>query len=121
MGFRQKSNAYLLNSTETQGTYKPNFIDFQTYVTYPINKKWEVSFLGNIARNEFLSIPADRETRFGGINDAFQLKVFFEGKEDDIFESYFGAFSAEYKPSYRLKMKFNTSAFNTNEKVGFDT
>ncbi|MCX6180513.1 MAG: TonB-dependent receptor, partial [Bacteroidetes bacterium] len=120
MGFRQKSNAYLLNSTETQGTYKPNFLDFQTYVTYPINKKWEISFMGNIARNEFLSIPANRETRFGGINDAFQLKVFFEGKEDDIFESYFGAFSAEYKPSYRLKMKFNTSAFNTNEKVGFD-
>ncbi len=120
MGFRQKSNAYLLNSTETQGTYKPNFIDFQTYITYPLGKKWEISFLGNIARNEFFSIPANRETRFGGINNAFQLKVFFEGKEDDIFESYFGAFSAEYKPNYRLKMKFNTSAYNTNEKVGFD-
>ncbi|MFM7023949.1 MAG: carboxypeptidase regulatory-like domain-containing protein [Flavobacteriales bacterium] len=120
LGFRQKSNAYLLNSTDVKGTYKPNFLDFQAYITYPINKKWEISLLGNIARNHFLSIPADRETRFGGINDAFQLKVFFEGQEDDIFESYFGAFSAEYKPSRRLKMKFNTSAFNTSEKVAFD-
>ena len=120
LGFRQKSNAYLLNSTETQGLYKPNFVDFQAYATYPLGKKWEISILGNIAHNQYLSIPADRETRFGGINDAFQLKIFFEGKEDDVFDSYFGAFSAEYKASHRLKMKFNSSAFNTYEKVGFD-
>jgi len=119
-GFRQKSNAYLLNSTETQGVYKPNFIDFQTYITYPLGKKWEISFLGNIAYNEFYSVPADRTTNFGGINDAYQLQVFYQGKEDDVFQSYFGAFSAEYKPNNRLKIKFNSSAFNTHEQVAYD-
>ena len=120
LGFRQKSNAYLLNTGDTKGTYKPNFIDFQAYLTYPLGKKWEISLLANAAHNQYISIPENRKTRFGGINQAFELSVFFEGSERDIFQSLFGAISAEYKPNYRMKSRITFSAFNSYEKVSFD-
>lgn len=120
LGFRQKSNAYLLNTTDTKGAYKPMFIDFQSYITYPLGEKWNISFLGNVAYNQYISIPENRTTRFGGINNAFEMKVYFDGKEKDVFESYFGAFSAEYKPNHRLKSRFTLSAFNSYEQVSFD-
>lgn len=120
LGFRQKSNAYLLNTSDTKGTYKPNFIDFQSYITYPLSEKWDISFLGNAARNQYISIPENRTTRFGGINNAFEMKVYFNGQENDIFESYFGAVSAEYNPNHRLKSRFTISAFNSYEQVAFD-
>ncbi len=119
-GIRQKANSYLLNTTETKGAYKPMFVDFQSYITYPLSKNWEISFLGNAAYNQFISIPQKRETRFGGINDAFQMTVDFDGKENDVFQSYFGAVSLEFKPNYRYKSKFTLSAFNSYEQVSFD-
>lgn len=32
-GVRYKTNRYLLGSLETKGEYKPNFLDYQTYIT----------------------------------------------------------------------------------------
>ena len=33
-GLRYKTNRYLLGSLETKGEYRPNFLDYQTYITY---------------------------------------------------------------------------------------
>ena len=49
---------------ETKGEYNPNFLDFQTLLTYKLAPKWEISFLGNIAKNRFHFIPETRKHRF---------------------------------------------------------
>ncbi len=46
LGGRYKTNRYILNSLETKGEYKPDFIDFQMLLNYQFNPKWELSFLG---------------------------------------------------------------------------
>ena len=38
-GFRYKTTRYLLSSLETKGEYLPNFLDFQTFISYHINNK----------------------------------------------------------------------------------
>ena len=47
LGVRNKSNQYLLNSLETQGEYKPNFTDVQSYINYGFSDKFSMSTLLN--------------------------------------------------------------------------
>jgi hypothetical protein len=119
-GIRYKSNAYLLNTFETQGEYKPNFIDAQVLTGYDISKKVNIEFLGNYARNVYNLIPQNRETSFGTLNDAKRFTVYFEGKEADRYETQTGALSLTYRPAEKLKLKLITSAYHTDEQEYFD-
>ncbi len=120
MGFRQKSNQYILRGLETKGDYKPSFTDLQGMVLYEVNSKLEFSFLGNYARNSYSLIPDVKTTNFGTINEALQLKVYFEGEEVDRFNNYMGAFTSTFRPRKDLSLKMIVSAFQTNESETFD-
>ena len=119
-GVRYKSNRYLLNSLETKGDYNPRFADFQTYLTYDISPEIEIEFLGNIAHNNYRFIPVDRETSFGTVHEALQLKVYFDGKEEDVFTTYMGAVGGRYQPTDNFEAKLIFSAFQTHEEETFD-
>ena len=119
-GVRYKTNQYVLQSLDTDGEYRPSFFDVQSYLTYDISEKWEIGFLGNIAQNKYNFIPQDRETEFGTINQALQLKVFFDGQEVDQFQTYFGAISNTFTPKTGTELKFITSVFSTLEDESFD-
>ncbi|MGE5383300.1 MAG: TonB-dependent receptor [Omnitrophica WOR_2 bacterium] len=120
VGFRNKTNQYLLKSLETKGDYKPSFTDIQGMVIYEANQKLEFSVFGNYARNHYEIIPTSRETSFGTVNDALQLKVYFDGKETDRFINYMGAFTTHYKPNKDLSLKLIASSFQTIESETFD-
>ncbi len=119
-GIRYKTNKYLLNSLETEGDYSPKFADIQTFMTYDITPEWEISFLGNVANNQYDFQPTKRETDFGTVNEALQLMIYFDGKERDLFTTYMGAITAGFKPNDKLEMKWIASAFQTQESVSYD-
>jgi hypothetical protein len=56
-GARYKSNSSLLNTMDTKGEYDPKYFDYQTNLSYKFNKKLKVSFLGNIAINDYKFVP----------------------------------------------------------------
>lgn len=120
MGGRYKTNSYLLGALETDGEYRPEFFDYQTYLNYDVSKKLKIGFLGNVSLNKYQMVPESRQTRFGGINDAFQLSVDFSGQEIDVFQTLFGAFTADYIVSDSTKIKFTISSFSTKEEETFD-
>jgi hypothetical protein len=119
-GVRYKTNKYLLNSLETEGDYDPKFFDIQTYLTYDLSDVWEISFLGNIAKNSYDFVPVTRETSFGTVDNAIKLTVHFEGQELDEFTTYMGAVTSTYHPSDHFEMKWIASAFRTGESESFD-
>ncbi len=119
-GVRYKTNQYVLKSLDTDGSYKPSFLDVQSYLTYDINEKWEIGFLGNVAQNKYQFIPETRQTDFGTINQALQLTVYFDGQEVDQFQTYFGAITNTFKPKLGVELKFITSVFTTLEDEKFD-
>ena len=118
-GFRFKSNTYLFGSLETKGDYENMFFDYQTFLTYKINPKWQVTFLGNISHNNYNFIPTSRETDFGTWNIKRIFKVDFNGQEKDVFATYFGCFAVNYFPRHNLKLSLSASAFNTQEKENY--
>lgn len=119
-GVRYKTNRYLLGSLDEQGDYDPNFIDIQTYITYHFSDRFDLSFLGNVARNNYHFVPETRETTFGTFQTAYNTKIYFEGQEKDQFATSLGALSANYHPNNQLNLKFIASAFQTREEVNYD-
>lgn len=120
VGTRYKSNAYVLNSLDTKGEYKPSFFDVQTYLTYHLNENWRLSFLGNLAENKFRMLPVSRTTSFGTVQTALRLRVFFDGEEKDEFNTYFGALTSEHDIGKNTFLKFIVSGFQSQESETFD-
>jgi hypothetical protein len=120
VGFRNKSNQYLLNAMDTKAEYKPNFSDLQTYLKYQIKDNWTISFLANVSKNRYRMVPATRDTEFGNLNEALKLRIFFEGQESDKYNTYFGAFNTSFSPNLKTKINLTTSAFKTIESESFD-
>ena len=119
-GLRYKTNRYLLGSLETTGEYRPNFLDYQTYISYTTNRRWTVDFIGNISENHYNFKPKDRETSFGTMEDVKSFKVYFDGQEKDVFRTLFGTASITKAFTDSTKIKFLTSAFHTKEKETYD-
>lgn len=120
VGYRNKTNQYLLKTLETKGDYKPSFNDLQGMMSFEVNPKLEFSVFGNYASNKYQIIPESRETSFGTVNEALQLRVFFEGSEVDRFINYMGAFTTNYKPNENVSLKLILSSFQTDETETFD-
>jgi len=119
-GLRYKTNRYLLGSLETTGEYKPNFLDYQTYMSWAPNRRWTVDFIGNISENKYEFIPTDRETSFGTMQDVKSFKVYFDGQEKDVFRTYFGTLSIARHFTDSTTVKLIASAFHTKEQETYD-
>lgn len=115
VGVRQKSNKYLLQSQPTKGEYTPSFSDFQALLRYQFNKKWSTEVIGNYARNRFDFIPEEQTAAFGYINKAYELHTFYNGQEQDQFDTYFGGAAINFVPNGKVTLKLQASAFQTNE------
>lgn len=119
-GVRYHTNSTLLSSLDVKGEYNPSYFDYQTYMTYKFTDKFEVALLGNIAINNYQFTPFERSTSFGTAYDTKSFTVYFDGMERDVFETYFGSFSANYRPAKDNEISFQFSAFRSNEFVSYD-
>ena len=119
-GIRYKQNSSLLGSLDEKGEYDPRFFDYQTSMNYTFSSKVKASVLGNIAINRYRFIPHNRTTKFGTSTDAKEFTVYFDGQEKDRFETYFGAFTLNYKPNKSHEFALLASGYLTNELVSYD-
>ncbi|MBQ6653496.1 MAG: TonB-dependent receptor [Prevotella sp.] len=119
-GLRYKTNSYLLGTLETKGEYKPSFLDYQTYLSYEPNTKWRIDFIGNISDNIYNFEPHDRETTFGTQEDVKSFRVYFDGKEKDLFRTFFGTFGVTHNLSANTSLSLIGSAFHTREQEKYD-
>ena len=119
-GIRYKTNRYLLGSLETKGEYRPNFLDYQAYITWTPNERWAVDLIGNISENHYNFKPSDRETSFGTMQNVKSFKVYFDGQERDIFRTMFGTLRLSRIFSPKTKVSLLGSAFHTKEQETYD-
>ena len=119
-GFRYKTNQYLLNSLDVQGSYKPRFYDAQLYMTYAITDRLELDVLGNFSENIYQFIPQTQTTSFGTVSQAYQLQVYFQGQEIDQYSTITGAASLNYKASEKVKLRFIYSQYFDQEYQDYD-
>ncbi len=120
VGLRQKSNQYFLQSQPTVGVYNPSFTDMQMLVHHDFNDQWGMEVFGNYAINKFHFIPQEQSVAFGTFDQALGVDLFYEGSEQDKFNSAFAGLSTIYRPSDRTQLKLLASHYRTVETESFD-
>jgi len=120
VGLRYRDNSLFVNAKETETNFRPRFADAQAYLTYKVTNKFELGFLGNLSINDYEYEPLTRQTNFGTISDPRALLVFYEGQEDDRYNTYFGALKGTYVVSDNYTAKFIASIYQTTEQEYFD-
>ncbi len=117
---RYKTTSYLLGSLETKGEYKPNYLDYQTYLSYQPNKRWKIDFIGYISDNHYNFEPSDRETSFGTMENVKSFRVYFDGHEKDRFLTYFGTLGITRNITRNTSLSLLGSTFYTKEQEKYD-
>ena len=117
---RYKTTSYLLGSLETKGEYKPQYLDYQTYLSYQPNKRWKIDFIGYISDNHYNFEPSDRETSFGTMENVKSFRVYFDGQEKDRFLTYFGTLGITRNITQNTSLSLLGSAFYTKEQEKYD-
>ena len=119
-GLRYKTNKYLLGSLDTEGEYKPDYLEYQTFISYRPDSLWSVDFIGNISDNHYTFQPSNRETSFGTLTDVKSFKVYFDGQEKDLFRTLFGALNITRRFGKNTSVSLLASAFYTKEQETYD-
>lgn len=125
-GIRYKTSQYLLGTLATKGKYQPNFVDYQTYMTWQLGKhkqhssRWEMTFLGNFSQNSYKFQPEELAQTFGTYATARSLTVAYEGAEKDLFRTAFANLGLVWKANRDLRIGFNAGGFYSNERENYD-
>ncbi len=120
LGARYRDNSLLVNAKQTQTNFKPRFYDVQTYLTYTFSDAFELGFLGNLSTNRYDYEPLTRQTNFGTLADPKALVIYYDGKENDRYDTYFGAFKGTYQTNENLTLQGVVSAYQTQEQEYYD-
>jgi hypothetical protein len=123
LGARYKTTQLLLGSLDTKGEYTPVFGDVQAYLTYDLNRNWQMGLMGNYNTSVYNFVPVSRSTAAGLINFAFEARTLFQGQERDEFTNGMGGVSFTYLPDRKKNpytLKFLASRYQNRETEGFD-
>ena len=127
-GIRYKTSKYMLGALDTKGNYKPNFLDYQTQMTWkigdrsaqaPVVGNWEIRLLGNFSQNSYEFTPDSVVKEWGGMA-AIEQQIDHEGKEKDMFRTAFVALSASGKVHPEVTIGVDMNGFYTHEQETYD-
>jgi hypothetical protein len=119
-GVRHKSNAYLLNTLDVDGDYRPTFTDAQLLLKGQISSKSTLEVLLAFANNNYSVTPSQSTTSFGTFNKELRLQVAFDGKQEMKYRTYQGALKHEYIINKKLIWTNLASISSYNELENID-
>lgn len=119
-GIRYKTSKYMLGTLPTKGNYQPNFVDYQTQMTWRLPQRWEMFFLGNVSYNDYTFHPDSLSESFGTYTQAINKKIWYQGQEKDRFITAFAAVGAKGQINNDLELGVTLSGFYTHEQENYD-
>ena len=110
----------MLGSLDTDGEYKPKFLDYQAYLSWRPNRNWSFDVIGYISKNNFFFQPGNRSTSFGTLENVKNMTVYFDGWEDDLFRTLFLTAKATRQLGKYNQLSLAYSTFSTRERETYD-
>lgn len=120
VGARYQDKNLVLNTLDQNSDFSPVYYDIQANLNYRFNSKWNISLLAAKTDSKFELIPKDRETKFGTLDNPMSLKVFYDGNEQDKFETETAALTLHHQPNSKLDMIIDLFGYHSKEKEYFD-
>jgi len=115
-GVRYRNNSLFINSQQTETNVIPIFFDTQAYLTYQMSERLRLSFLGNLSINHYENEPISRQTNFGTLDEPRALIVFYEGREQNRYETQMGALKMDVFVKDHTKLSFTSSLYHALEE-----
>jgi len=115
-GIRYRTNALFVNSQQTQSNVRPSFFDAQSYFTYQISEKLRLNFLGTFSINDYENQPLTRQTNFGSLLQPRALLVFYEGNENNRYDTQSAALKVDFQATEKLDLSLTGSVYHTTEE-----
>ncbi|WP_400072820.1 TonB-dependent receptor plug domain-containing protein [Zobellia russellii] len=115
-GIRYRNNSLLVNSQEINTNFNPTFANAQTYASYKFSKKFHLDFLGTISINDYQNEPLNRQTNFGTITEPKTLIVYYQGEENNRYNTVLGALKGNYYLNDNTVLKLIASLYHTTEE-----
>lgn len=120
VSFRQHSNQYVFRTLDTKGQYTTSYRDLQALLGYKLSEKTDLGGLLILTRNVYGLIPESETTTFGGYAMPMTLKVFFDGQEQDRYNTLLGAATITHRPNEHWLLKGALSVQHINENERYD-
>lgn len=113
---RYRNTNLVLNTLNEDTDFNPQYLDFQSYITYRLNSKWDFSFIGYYSKNDYEMIPKVKEVDFGSLQTPLRLSVFYNGQEDDAYKNMMGTASINFKPNKKWTFTLDNFAYQNRER-----
>ena len=113
---RYRNTNLVLNTLNEDTDFNPQYLDFQSYITYRLNGKWDFSFIGYYSKNDYEMIPKVKEVDFGSLQTPLRLSVFYNGQEDDAYKNMMGTASINFKPNKKWTFTLDNFAYQNRER-----
>ncbi|MDO4763899.1 MAG: TonB-dependent receptor plug domain-containing protein [Flavobacteriaceae bacterium] len=113
---RYRNINLILNNLNEETDFSPQYTDFQTYWSYHLDEKWNVSFLGYWSENSYQMIPKKKEVHFGTLLNPLSLNVYYNGKETDRYRNMMGTLSIGFKPNEKWHLALDNFAYQNREQ-----
>ena len=120
LGLRQHSNSYIFGSLDTKGSYTTSYTDLQMLFGYHVNDRLDLNLLALWTRNVYGLVPESQTTTFGGFYMPMELHIYFDGQEQDKYNTLLGAVSADYHPNDDWRFKTSLAAQHISERERYD-
>jgi len=113
---RYRNTNLVLNTLNEDTDFNPQYLDFQSYITYRLNGKWDFSFIGYYSKNDYEMIPKVKEVDFGSLQTPLRLSVFYNGQEDDAYKNMMGTASINFRPNKKWTFTLDNFAYQNRER-----
>ena len=113
---RYRNTNLVLNTLNEDTDFNPQYMDFQTYINYKFNDKWDISFIGYWSKNDYEMVPKVKEVEFGSLQTPLKLSVFYDGKEDDEYKNMMGTATINFKPNKKWAFSLDSFAYQNRER-----
>lgn len=113
---RYRNTNFVLNTMKEDADFNPQYMDFQSYINYSINPKWNISFIGYFSKNDYEMVPKKKDVDFGTLQQPLKLTVFYTGREDDRYRNMMGTVSVNHKPNKKWSFTLDNFAYQNRER-----
>ena len=121
VGLRRHSNQYVLGSMDTKGSYTTAYTDVQALLGYKVNDRLDLGVMAVWTRNVYGLVPESRTTAFGSaLQPGMEIDIYFDGQEQDRYNTLLGAFSADWRPNADWRVKSHVAVQHINESERYD-
>lgn len=113
---RYRNTNLVLNTLKEDTDFNPQYWDFQSYINYHFNPKWDISFIGYYSKNDYQMIPKQKTVNFGSLQNPITIHIGYSGQEDDSYKNMMGTASVNFKPNKKWTFTLDNFAYQNRER-----